>query len=45
MLDPLTRDALRHVLIHDQADRDAIRTSWNLVDLKRDGRIGSPEKR
>jgi hypothetical protein len=45
MLDPLTRDALRRVLIHDQADRDAIRTSWNLVDLKRDGRIGSPEKR
>jgi hypothetical protein len=23
-LDPLTRDALRRVLIHDQADRDAI---------------------
>jgi hypothetical protein len=23
MLDPLTRDALRRVLIHDQADRDA----------------------
>ena len=24
MLDPLIRDALRRVLIHDQADRDAI---------------------
>ena len=24
MLDPLTRDALRRVLIHDQADRDAV---------------------
>ena len=24
MLDPLTRDALRRVLIHDQDDRDAI---------------------
>ena len=24
MLDPLSRDALRRVLIHDQADRDAI---------------------
>ena len=24
MLDPLTRDNLRRVLIHDQADRDAI---------------------
>jgi hypothetical protein len=24
MLDPLTRDAVRRVLIHDQADRDAI---------------------
>ena len=23
-LDPLTRDALRHVLIHGQADRDAV---------------------
>ena len=23
-LDPLTRDALRRVLIHDQADRDAV---------------------
>ena len=24
MLDPLIRDALRRVLIHDQADRDAV---------------------
>jgi hypothetical protein len=24
MLDPLTRDTLRRVLIHDQADRDAV---------------------
>src|SRR6476646_2087435 len=24
LLDPLTRDALRRVLIHDQADRDAV---------------------
>jgi hypothetical protein len=24
MLDPLARDALRRVLIHDQADRDAV---------------------
>jgi hypothetical protein len=44
-LDPKARDDLRRFLIRDQADRDAIRTSWNLVDLKRDGRIGSPEKR
>jgi hypothetical protein len=28
-LDPLTRDALRRVLIHDQADRDSI-ASWLL---------------
>jgi hypothetical protein len=24
MLDPLTRDTLRRILIHDQADREAI---------------------
>jgi hypothetical protein len=28
-LDPLTRDALRRVLIHDQDDRDAV-ASWLL---------------
>jgi hypothetical protein len=44
-LDPKASDDLRRVLIRDRADRDAIPTSWNLVDLKRDGRIGSPEKR
>ena len=44
-LSPKARDDLRRVLIRDQADRDAMRASWKLVDLKRDGGIGSPEKR
>jgi hypothetical protein len=44
-LGPKARDPFRRALIPDQADRDAIRASWKLVDLKRDGGIGSPEKR
>jgi hypothetical protein len=42
-LDPRACDDLRRVLIRDQADRDP--DELDLVDLKRDGRIGSPEKR